>query len=483
MLKRLMNLLSVLSILGLFLALMAMPSPSSGVASAQSDEIPQPLPPGCQGVAPLDDPDACCAFGYVYYNDAPIAGATVRIESAGKTWEGTTGDYEVSDDAHYQVDLTTDLQVEPGDEITITVSYNDMTSTRTWTVQPGSQQVDVGLIEGYQASEALSANTTLEESALNFQASGYTAVLAGASADSEAGQVVANVANFSSPDAPAIATGEPEALNASITASSVFSITELKLTASDGASEDEFGGSVSISGDVLLVGAPGDDDNGSAYIYRWDGSQWQEESKLLPSDGASDDYFGHSVSINGNVALVGAWADDDNGRNSGSAYIYRWNGSQWQEESKLLPSDGAQGDHFGFSVSIDGNLALVGAYSNDDNGFRSGAAYIYRWDGTQWEEESKLLASDGAGSDHFGYSVSIDGNVALVGARYDDDNGTNSGSAYIYRWNGSQWQEESKLLASDGASNNFFGYSVSIDSSNVALVGASYNYGSGAAYI
>lgn len=152
MLKKLIHFLSVLSILGLFLALMAMPSAPSNVASAQGEEIPQPLPGDCDGVAPLDDPDPCCAFGYVYYDDEPVAGATVRIESAGKTWEGITGDGEVSDDAHYQVDLKNDdLQLEPGDEVTITVSYNDMTSTRTWTVQPGSQQVDVGLIEGYQA--------------------------------------------------------------------------------------------------------------------------------------------------------------------------------------------------------------------------------------------------------------------------------------------------------------------------------------------
>ncbi|MGB0383675.1 MAG: FG-GAP-like repeat-containing protein [Ardenticatenaceae bacterium] len=158
MLKRSIRFLSVLTILGLFLALITMQSAPSQVASAQSEEIPQPLPDDCVGVAPLDDPDACCAFGYVYHNDEPIAGATVRIESANATWEDTTGDYGVSDDPHYQLDLTTDLEVSPGDMITITVSHNDMTSTRTWTVQPGSQQVDVGLIEGYQAEASPSGH-------------------------------------------------------------------------------------------------------------------------------------------------------------------------------------------------------------------------------------------------------------------------------------------------------------------------------------
>ena len=150
--RKLINLGLFFTTLFLMFGAMAIPTPSSNVASAQSEEIPPPLAGhGCVGVGPLDDPDACCAFGYVYYHDEPVAGATVRIESAEKTWEGTTGDYGVSDEAHYQVDLTTDLHVVPGDEIKITVSHNDMVSTRTWTVQPGSQQVDVGLIAGYPA--------------------------------------------------------------------------------------------------------------------------------------------------------------------------------------------------------------------------------------------------------------------------------------------------------------------------------------------
>jgi hypothetical protein len=127
--------------MGFLLVLLASSHSTASQISAYVDEIPQPLPRDCDGVAPLDDPDACCAFGYVYYLDSPIAGATVRIESADATWESTTGDYGVSDDAHYQIDLKNDLEVTPGDEITITVSYNDMVSTRTWTVQPSSQKV------------------------------------------------------------------------------------------------------------------------------------------------------------------------------------------------------------------------------------------------------------------------------------------------------------------------------------------------------
>ncbi len=104
------------------------------------------------------------------------------------------------------------------------------------------------------------------------------------------------------------------------------------------------------------------------------------------------------------------------------------------EEAKLLSSDGEAYTNFGNSVAIDGNLALIGAYRDNGNGSNSGSAYLYRFDGSSWQEEAKLLASDGASEDNFGRSVSIDGNLALVGAYWDDDNGSNSGSAYIFNF-------------------------------------------------
>jgi hypothetical protein len=267
-------------------------------------------------------------------------------------------------------------------------------------------------------------------------------------------------------------------------------VEEQKLLPSDGAAYDYFGTSVSISGNVALVGADGNDDNGvdsgSAYVFRWNGSNWVQEQKLLPSDGAAYDYFGWEVSINGDVALVGAVGDGDNGDESGSAYVFRWNGSNWVQEQKLLPSGGAAYDWFGESVSISGNVALIGADGNDDKGDDSGSAYVFRWNGSNWVQEQKLLPSDGAAFDYFGYSLSIDGNVALVGADSNDDNGVDSGSAYVFRWNGSNWVQEQKLLPSDGAAYDWFGESVSI-SGNVALIGANGNDDkgddSGSAYV
>ena len=255
-------------------------------------------------------------------------------------------------------------------------------------------------------------------------------------------------------------------------------VEEQKLAASDAASFDLFGVSVALSGDVALIGAQGDDDNGlgsgSAYVYRFDGLTWVEEQKLTASDGATDSRFGASVSLSGDVALIGAEGDDGF---TGSAYVFRFDGSTWVEEQKLAASDPATSDFFGVSVSLSGDMALVGAQGDD--GF-TGSAYVYRFDGSTWVEEQKLTASDPAASDFFGVSVSLSGDVALIGAQGDDGF---TGSAYVYRFDGSTWVEEQKLTASDAAGEDRFGVSVSL-SGDVALIGASVDDGStGSAYV
>jgi hypothetical protein len=265
---------------------------------------------------------------------------------------------------------------------------------------------------------------------------------------------------------------------------------ETKLTASDGAFEDRFGWSVSISADGTTAIIGNWSNSGSVYVYKQVSGVW-EETKLTASDGASYDYFGYSVSISadGTTAIVGALWDDDDGTDSGSAYIYELVGGVW-EETKLTASDGAFEDLLGYSVSIsdDGTTALVGAIWDDDNGENSGSSYIYRLVKGAWQE-TKLVASDGQEWDYFGFVVCIssDGTTALVGAVWDDDNGNLSGSAYIYKLVGGVWQE-TKLLASDGEEGDIFGWSVSISSDGTtALVGAwgdgDNGPGSGSAYI
>ena len=256
---------------------------------------------------------------------------------------------------------------------------------------------------------------------------------------------------------------------------------QAKLTASDGVNIDHFGVSVSMSsdGNTAIVGAYGDDDkgsnSGSAYIYTRSGSSWTQQAKLTASDGSSYDLFGYSVSISsdGNTAIVGAHNDDDKGTNTGSAYIYTRSTTTWTQQAKLTASDGSVSDYFGYSVSMssDGNTAIVGAY-NDDGG--RGSAYIYTRSGSSWTQQTKLTASDGSASDKFGYSVSMssDGTTAIVGAYYDDSRG----SAYIYTRSGSTWTQQTKLTASDGSRDDQFGWSVSMSSDGTtAIVGAYYD--------
>jgi hypothetical protein len=267
-------------------------------------------------------------------------------------------------------------------------------------------------------------------------------------------------------------------------------VEQQKLTASDAETGDQFGHSVSISGDMAIVGAAVNDDDGtnsgSAYIFHYDGGQWVEQQKLTASDAASNDLFGWSVSISGDTAIVGAPYNDDAGSNSGSAYIFHYDGSQWVEQQKLTASDASYYNEFGYSVSISGDTAIVGAYKNGKAGPNSGSAYIFSYDGNQWGEQQQLTASDAGYYDEFGISVSISGDTAIVGAYKNDDDGTDSGSAYIFSYDDSQWVEQQKLTASDAASEDFFGWSVSI-SGAAAIIGAYQNDDagdmSGSAYI
>ena len=272
-----------------------------------------------------------------------------------------------------------------------------------------------------------------------------------------------------------------------------------KLVAPDGAANDSFGRTVAVSGNVVIIGAYEDDDkgsnSGSAYVYEEDDStgQWNQMAKLTASDGEAGDRFGVSVSVSGNIAIIGAYRDEDAGESSGSAYVFEKDVStgHWNQTAKLTASDGAPFAFFGVSVSVSGNIAIVGAdQGNDDDGVNSGYAYVFEKDDStgQWNQAAKLLASDGASDDAFGLSVSISGNTAIIGAYQDNDNGSDSGSAYVFEKDDSSghWNEAAKLTASDGARSDFFGVSVSV-SGRIAIVGADLDddngEGSGSAYV
>ena len=262
--------------------------------------------------------------------------------------------------------------------------------------------------------------------------------------------------------------------------------TETKLTASDAAADDWFGHSVSAYDDLVAVGARYNDDNGpnsgSAYVYEKVNGVWTE-TKLTASDAAAYDWFGHSVSVYDDLVAVGAHYNDDNGLNSGSVYVYEKVNGVWTE-TKLTASDAAADDRFGTSVSAYDDLVAVGAIFNDDNGSASGSAYVYEKVNGVWTE-TKLTASDAATNDRFGRSVSVYDDLVAVGARFNDDNGSNSGSAYVYEKVNGVWTE-TKLTASDAAADDYFGFSVSVYDDLVA-VGAVFNddggSNSGSAYV
>jgi hypothetical protein len=203
-----------------------------------------------------------------------------------------------------------------------------------------------------------------------------------------------------------------------------------KLVASDGTSDDNFGYALAMDGNTIVVGAPyASGTVWSGAVYLFDAITFAQTAKLLPSDGAGSDQFGLSVAISGTTILIGAPGVDDNGSFSGAAYLF--DATTGAELAKLTASDGEADEVFGVSVGISGSTAIIGATRDDDNGFRSGSAYLF--DVTTGAELVKILPSDGITRDGFG-RVAIHAGTALVGAEEDDDNGPESGSAYLYHW-------------------------------------------------
>ncbi len=252
-----------------------------------------------------------------------------------------------------------------------------------------------------------------------------------------------------------------------------------KITASDAQAYDAFGFSVSISGDYAIVGAPVEDPSninyaGSAYIFKRSGTAWAQQQKINASDAQANDYFGHSVSISGDYAIVGAyWEDPSNLNDAGSAYIFKRSGTAWAQQQKINASDAQANDRFGWSVSISGDYAIVGAYWEDpSNLFSAGSAYIFKRSGTAWAQQQKINASDKQVRDWFGFSVSISGDYAIVGAFQENPSNLNdAGSAYIFNRSGTTWTQQQKITASDKQVRDYFGSSVSI-SEDYAIVGA-----------
>ena len=239
-------------------------------------------------------------------------------------------------------------------------------------------------------------------------------------------------------------------------------VTQIVLVPSDGASSARLGQSVAISGNTALAGAPSEGGlTGAAYVFVFSNGAWSQQAKLTAADGVSGDQFGTSVSLDGQTAVIGA----SGSAGQGAAYIFAQSGSTWTQQTKLTASDGAAGDQFGVSVATSGPMAIVGASGSASH---QGAAYIFALAGATWSQEAKITASDAAAGDQFGGSVSLSATTAVAGALGKSGS---TGAAYVFINSGTNWTQQAKLTASDGASGNEFGYSVAV-SGDTVLAGA-----------
>ncbi len=295
-----------------------------------------------------------------------------------------------------------------------------------------------------------------------------------------------------------------------------------ELSPNDVAADDLFGISVAVSGDTALVGAAYDDaagvNSGSAYVFTRTDGVWTEQQELVPDEGSLNNWFGFSVSLSGDTALVGSFYGDNGGPYPGTAYVFTRNDGVWTRQQRLAPDAAERGNFgrtvsvsgdtavvgdgggsayvflradgvwtqqqrlsasdagagFGVSVSLSGDTALIGAAQDDDRGARSGSAYVFTRTAGAWTERQKITAADAAANDEFGTHVCVSGDTAVIGARFDDDRGTDSGSAYVFRRVDGVWAEQRKLIADDAGARDGFGHAASV-SAGTAVVG-SYVY-------
>ena len=273
---------------------------------------------------------------------------------------------------------------------------------------------------------------------------------------------------------------------------------QVKLTASDGAADNFFGDSVAISGNTMVVGAPDAEvgaksEQGAAYVFVASGTSWVQVAKLTASDGSASDQFGSSVSFSGNTVVVGAdEATVGSNVSQGAAYVFVEPGSGWAsmtQTAKLTADDGAAQDNFGCSVSISGSTVVVGADNKTVGGNDAqGVAYVFTEPAFGWRnmtQTARLTASGGATENYFGGEVSISGNTVAVGSSL-------ARAAYVFVEPGSGWAsmtQTATLTAYNCAAYDNFGGHVSISGNTVVVGAPSADFavpgvsGPGAAYV
>jgi len=229
------------------------------------------------------------------------------------------------------------------------------------------------------------------------------------------------------------------------------------------------GTSVAIEGDLAVIGCPIGTGNGwasgMAIVYRLIDNVWQREAELIATDGAVGDMMGVSVDVSDGRIIAGAWFNNHAGTNSGAAYIFEQQNDLWVQTTKLIAKDAYTQDSFGRRVAIEGDVCVVTAPLDDDNGASSGSAYVYQFDGT-WFQLQKLTAKGGTGGDQFGLGLAMDGERLIIGAPFVDDG---RGRAYLYDRANVMFFESEVFTDSNGEPGDNFSFSMDVDGDNVAI--------------
>jgi len=266
---------------------------------------------------------------------------------------------------------------------------------------------------------------------------------------------------------------------------------QAELTASDGVGGDGFGWSVAVQGTTAVVGAYGKEvmghsAQGAAYVFAESGGTWTQQAELTASDGIYTNEFGYSVALDGNTIVIGApYRTVGSNQAQGVTYVFAGSGASWSQQAEVTSSDGEAGDFFGWSVAVVGSTAVMGAPCHPRNGFAfcqggSGAAYVFGESGGTWSQQAELTPSDGVAGDSFGVSVSMSGSTIVAGANQHPFGAGQQGAAYVFAENGGAWSQQAELTASDGVGGDYLGWSVSIDGSRATVGAPAHTVGSNA---
>lgn len=224
-----------------------------------------------------------------------------------------------------------------------------------------------------------------------------------------------------------------------------------------------FGWSIDTDGDRVIVGAHGTNSgSGAAYVFHLEEGEWVLRGDVTASDAAAEAYFGIDVAIEGDTAIVGAWANATNGAMSGAAYVFEFGGEEWLQTDKLSQASPAVGDRFGNTVTMLGDYALIAAPGDNEKGTNSGSVRVFQLQSGNWTEVATLLASDGAAWDDFGTSIAMHGEFAVVGAYRWSTSSSRIGSAYVFERSGTTWSEVDRFVSGGGVG-DLYGMAATMD--------------------